>query len=52
MNLLRLQAFVLLVLSAPFAAQGFYHSDSAAWGTAFAAIVAGVAIACLANEIE
>ena len=52
MNPLRLQACALIVLSVPFAALGFRNSDWAAWATAIVAVVAGAAIACLANKRE
>lgn len=52
MNPLRFQACVLIVLSVPFAALGFRNLDWAAWATAFVAVIAGAAIACLANKIE
>jgi len=52
MNPLRLQECVLIVLSVPFAALGFRNSDWAAWATTFVAVIAGAAIACLANKLE
>lgn len=52
MNPLRLQACVLIVLSVPFAALGIRNSDWAAWATAFVAVIAGSAIACLASKLE
>lgn len=52
MNQLRFQACVLIVLSVPFAALGFRNADWAAWSTAFVAVIAGTAIACLANKLE
>ena len=52
MNPLRLQACVLIVLSVPFAVLGFRHSDWAAWATAFVSVIAGAAVACLANKLD
>ena len=52
MNPLRVQSCVLIVLSVPFAALGFRNSDCAAWATAFVAVIAGAAVACLANKLE
>ena len=52
MNQLRFQASVLIVLSVPFAALGFRNSDWAAWATAFVGVIAGTAIAYVANKLE
>lgn len=51
-NPLRVQAVAMMLVSVPFALKGGFTHDMAAWATAFLALGCGIAVGCLAVQIE